>query len=117
MQDEPLIIYGDGSQTRDFIYVKDVARAFILAATTSDSDGETINIAGGTKISISELASILISLTGKGGNIVYSEERPGEVKHSVADITKAGGVLNFKPEYSLEQGLKETIKDSFKSNS
>jgi nucleoside-diphosphate-sugar epimerase len=109
MQDECPTIFGDGEQTRDFIYVKDVARAFILAAQSSKSDGETINIASGKGISINELATTIAGLMGKDLEPTHAGERTGDVKHSVAAIGLAASAFDFQPEYSLNDGLRETV--------
>lgn len=105
---KPPIIYGDGKQTRDFIYVKDVVKADIMAAE-SNATG-VFNIASGKETSIEELAMQIIKMTGKNNlKPVYDKPRPGDIKHSVADITKAKEKLGFYPEYSLEKGIKEIV--------
>ena len=105
----PLIIYGDGYQTRDFIFIEDVVSANILAVERGALDGESINIACGKETSINELASKIIELMGKGTEPIYAEAREGEIRRSLADISKAKHLLNFEPKYSLEEGLKRTI--------
>lgn len=102
---EPITIYGDGSQTRDFIYVKDVVEANILASTTGT---EVYNVALGQSMSILELARKIIELTNSKSTIQFLEERPGDIKHSVADPSKFNK-LGFQPKYTIEEGLKETI--------
>ena len=104
---KPPEIFGDGEATRDFVYVKDVVKANLLAAE-SDASG-IFNIGTGGKISIHELAKLAIKLADKKLEPVYREERAADIKHSLADITKASG-FGYKPEYSLEEGLKETIE-------
>ena len=107
---KPPIIYGDGKQTRDFIYVKDVVKANILAAESKATG--VFNIASGKAISIEELAYKIIEIAGKNKNIkpLYEKPRPGDIKHSVADIFKAREKLGFQPNYSLEKGLNEIVK-------
>ena len=106
---KPPIIFGNGKQTRDFTYVNDVVEANILAAE-SDACG-IFNIGGGkNQITIEALARIIIELTGKNIDPVYEKPRPGDIKHSLADISKAEG-FGYKPKYSLEQGLELTIRD------
>ncbi|MCD6573706.1 MAG: SDR family oxidoreductase [Thermoplasmata archaeon] len=104
---KPPIIYGDGKQTRDFIYVKDIVRANIMAAESMATG--IFNIASGKAISIEELAYKIIEIARKNKNIkpLYEKPSPGDVRYSMADITKARKELNFRPEYSLKEGLKE----------
>jgi nucleoside-diphosphate-sugar epimerase len=108
-EDKPPIIYGDGEQTRDFTFVKDVVSAIILAGLSEKANGEVLNVAGGQRISINELASKLATLMGKDIGPEYTEERPGDVKHSLADIGKAESLTGFSPKYSLDDGLMKTI--------
>ncbi|UCF09219.1 MAG: SDR family oxidoreductase [Thermoplasmata archaeon] len=108
-RNEPPIIFGDGEQTRDFTYVKDAVNAVILAGESNKTCGEAINIACGKRTSIKELASKIAGLLRKNINAKHTEERPGDVKHSLADITRAIELMDFMPRYSLEEGLKVTI--------
>jgi len=101
-------IYGDGKQTRDFIYVKDVARANI-SAMESHVQG-TFNIASGMRISIHELALLIAEISGKHISPVHERERAGDILDSYADITLAEKTFGFRPAYSLKQGLKETMQ-------
>ncbi len=102
---ESPVIYGDGLQTRDFVFVKDVVRANIVAAESRETG--IFNIGSGRGISINELAATVISLTGKNIGLKYAPVREGDIKYSHASIEKARKI-NYKPEYSLEKGLKET---------
>jgi len=102
------VIFGDGKQTRDFSYIDDVVNANILAAE-SKAIG-VFNIACGKRITIKSLAETIMKLTGKKLKIKYDKPRPGDIMHSLADITKAKKSFNYKPEFNIEKGLKETIK-------
>jgi len=110
LRGEPPIIYGDGQQTRDFTFVKDVVNANILAMN-SDATG-VYNIASGRRISIQELATLITRLTGRDSDLepVFDKPRKGDVRHSLADISRARAVIGYKPEYSLERGLEETLR-------
>ncbi len=108
MKNEPLIIYGDGTQTRDFIFVKDVVKANVLAATNENTNG-VFNVATGTAISINEIAELVLVETGSKSKIIYEKERSGDIKHSLASIEETKSKLNFHPDYDLIKGLKETI--------
>lgn len=106
LQNQPITIYGDGLQTRDFIYVKDVVKANILASTIGN---ETYNVALGYSTSILELAEKIIQITNSKSQIQFLEERSGDIKHSKADPTKFND-LGFKPSHSIEKALEETIQ-------
>lgn len=107
-KNKPLRIYGDGEQTRDFIYVKDVVQANIKAMQ-SDAQG-VFNIANGIETSVNDLARIILRVFSNSMNPEYLDARSGEVKYSVADISKAKRELQFTPEYTLERGLEEMKK-------
>jgi len=103
---KPPIIFGDGEQTRDFVFVSDVVRANILAAE-SDATG-VFNVGQGRSITINELAKLIIRIMNKDLGVVYKEARVGDIRHSLADISKAG-LFSYQPQYDLEQGLRESI--------
>ncbi|GJQ63079.1 MAG: dTDP-glucose 4,6-dehydratase [Melioribacteraceae bacterium] len=105
---ENLVIHGDGSQTRDFIFVEDVVRANILAATGQTLTG-TFNVACGDSISIKELAQKIIEITGSSSKIDYTSLRAGDIKYSKADIDSTRKALGFLPEYDLHKGLAKTV--------
>ncbi|USG99171.1 SDR family oxidoreductase [Thermococcus argininiproducens] len=109
LKGDPLIIYGDGKQTRDFIYVKDVVKANILAAESSRANGRVFNVAKGERTTILELALKIIETTESSSSILFDKPRPGDIKHSQADISEIRK-LGFEPEYSLEEGLLRTIE-------
>lgn len=109
-RDKPPTIYGDGRQTRDFVFVEDVVAANISAAEKKSIDGQIINIASGKDTTINAIVTKLIKLFKSGVKPVYEEERKGEIKYSLADITKAGKLLGYKPKFDLESGLKKTVE-------
>jgi UDP-glucose 4-epimerase len=100
------IIFGDGEQTRDFVFVSDVVRANILAAE-SDATG-IFNIGQGQSTTINEIAELITRIMNKDPGVIYEEARVGDIRHSLADISKAG-LFGYQPQYNLEQGLRETI--------
>lgn len=106
--DKSPVIYGDGEQTRDFTFVHDVINANILAAESSTIG--IFNIAGGKRISINGLAKLIMKITGKELELTYENSRPGDVEHSLADISKAKEKLNYEPKFDLIDGLKEAVK-------
>ena len=102
---QPPIIFGDGKQTRDFVFVKDVVRMNVMAME-SEKEG-IVNVASGNETSVNDLAQTVLSLSARSLSPRYEDERPGEVKRSVADITKAKEDFGFSPEYDLLRGLLE----------
>lgn len=103
------VIYGDGTQTRDFICVKDVVLANILAASAGKNAlGETFNIASGKPTSILALLDKICGIMGKKPEPVFEPARKGDIKHSYADVSLAKKVFGFEPRVPLDQGLKET---------
>lgn len=103
----PPVVYGDGEQTRDFTYVKDVVAANLLAMD-ADATG-VFNIAGGKRISVNDLALAVMEATGVTGSPVYEPPRAGDIKDSLADISRAKSALGFTPAYSLADGLAASI--------
>ena len=101
----PLTIYGDGSQTRDFVNVKDVAEAVLASMKSSKAEGEVFNIGSGKPTTINELAKTVIELAGVTSQITYETTRAGDIKDSYADISKAKKFLGFEPKVSLREGL------------
>ncbi len=107
---EPPIIYGDGNQYRDFIFVKDVVRFNLLAAAADEASGKIFNVGTGRFISINRLWEIISELAGLNIEPEYEPSRPVDILESVADIDCAGKALGFEPDYSFEKGLKETFE-------
>ncbi len=108
LDDEPPIIYGDGEQTRDFTFVKDVVRANILAAESAKAGA--FNIGSGRRVSLNRLARMIVDLAEKENlKPIHDKPRRGDVKHSLADISRARENLGYEPEYDLGKGLRETI--------
>ena len=103
---QPLIVFGDGTQTRDFTYVGDTARGILLAGTVEKALGKTINLGQGKEIRVCDLAKKIMAVTGKlDTKIVFDDSRPGDVLRLLADSTKAKKLLGFSPEINLEEGL------------
>jgi UDP-N-acetylglucosamine/UDP-N-acetyl-alpha-D-glucosaminouronate 4-epimerase len=104
------IIYGDGEQSRDFTYIADVVAANMRAAETTTGVGQVINFARGERTTLNQLLNILKSITGRSEvEAEYREPRMGDVRHSLADITRARKMLGYEPQTSLEEGLRLTI--------
>jgi len=106
----PLTIFGDGTQTRDFVYVKDVVQANLLAMEGRGSTGGIFNVALGTKINLLELADTIREITGIAVPVTFARAADGDIKDSLADITRARDVLGYAPEYTVRAGLEKTIE-------
>ncbi|HIH22899.1 TPA: NAD-dependent epimerase/dehydratase family protein [Candidatus Micrarchaeota archaeon] len=102
-------IFGDGTQTRDFVYVGDVAHANLLAFESKNAAGHVFNIGSGTTTTINGLVAELNSILGTNVTPDYASERVGDIKHSCADISKARKSLGFFPTYQFKDGLRMTI--------
>lgn len=106
LKQKPPIIYGDGKQLRDFINVKDVVRANLLSMKSQNAVGEALNIGTGKATSITSLANMILQITGNTQlKPIYQKPRPGDVKNSCANITKAKRSLGYSPTITLKQGL------------
>jgi UDP-glucose 4-epimerase len=101
-------IFGNGKQQRDYIFVKDVVRANIIAMKKGDN--QALNIGTGVPTSVNKLFKILKKLTGYKGEAKYEDPRPGELFVNYLDFSKAEKVLGWKPEYNLKKALKETVE-------
>jgi len=104
----PLVIYGDGSQTRDFVHVTDVESA-VLRLVQSDNAGGVFNIGYGKAVSINDLAKTVMNLSGKDCGITYQPSRDGDIAHSVADTSKARKTFGYSPKVPLEEGLQNLL--------
>jgi UDP-glucose 4-epimerase len=116
---QPLIVFGDGKQTRDYVFVKDVARANVLASTlpappATDIDGPAFNIATSVQRSVLDLTKSVGQVMGQKPSVEFAPARPGELFRSALDVSKAGRILGWKPEYVFEDGLRELV-DWFKA--
>jgi nucleoside-diphosphate-sugar epimerase len=103
-------IYGDGNQERDFIYIDNVVDANILALTKDKIGGQVFNIAGGNAESINNLFQTVQELTAKSQGPKYLEPRPGDVRKTLADITKAKELLGWQPKVGFKKGLEKTVE-------
>jgi len=105
---EPIVIYGDGSQTRDFIFVDDLCDAIQRSLLTEGIGGEVFQVATGVETSVLDLASLLQDVMGSPGEILFEPRRPGEVYKSSVDISKIRSALGFDPRVDLTEGLART---------
>ncbi|MCK4244295.1 MAG: SDR family oxidoreductase [Candidatus Omnitrophica bacterium] len=107
----PLTVYGDGEQSRDFTYVDDVVEANLAAASCSaDNSGEIFNVAAGKMVTLNRMIEILKALFKQEPKVIYTDPRPGDVRHSLANVSKLKEKLNFVAKIPFEEGLKRTVK-------
>jgi nucleoside-diphosphate-sugar epimerase len=110
LRDQAPTIFGDGEQSRDFTFVENVVNANVIAMTAPDVAGRVYNIACGDRISLNELVAAIGRILGRGIEPRYEPARPGEVRHSMADITRARADLGYEVGVSFEEGLSRTIE-------
>ena len=115
LKDEKPTIYGDGEQSRDFTYIDNVVEANLLAARAGKTSGEVVNIACGQAVTVNEIIDMINELVGKNVESIYTDSRPGDVKHSLADITQAKKLIGFEPIVSFEDSLQLAI-DWYRDN-
>ena len=103
------VVFGDGEQSRDFTFVKNVVLANLLAARAEGASGQVLNIACSQRITLNQLIKKLKRILNSHQEAIYTEPRPGDVRHSLADISKAEHLLNYKPTFAFQDGLEETV--------
>ena len=109
LQDRPPTIYGDGEQSRDFSYIDNIVEANLLAARAKQTHGEVVNIACGEAVTVNAIIHTINELLGKNVRPIYEPSRPGDVKHSLADITAAQKLIGYKPIVLFREGLEKSI--------
>ena len=115
LKDEPPTIYGDGEQSRDFTYIDNVVDANLLAGRAKCTQGEVVNIACGQAVTVNQIIDMINNLLGKNVKPKYVAPRPGDVKHSLADITAAKKLIGFEPAVQFQDGLEKAI-DWYREN-
>jgi UDP-glucose 4-epimerase len=105
------VIYGDGGQTRDFTFIRNVVQANLLACSAGQAAfGRAVNIACGERISLNDLLQGIAAIAGKEARPEHQEPREGDIRHSLADIGLAEQLIGYRPEVGLEEGLQATFK-------
>ena len=105
-----VVVYGDGNQTRDFVYIDDVVAALISAGQALNVDRQIINVGSGVETSVNEVASIMSAITGYKADLIYNHEAGGGLARLVADLSKAKQLLGFAPRTRLESGLRKLLE-------
>lgn len=103
-------IYGDGEQSRDFVFVSDVVQANLLAAERPEAVGQVFNVGTGRRFTLLQLMATLNDLLELKVEPIFADPRAGDVRESLADITRARTLLGYEPQHSLEQGLRQSIE-------
>ncbi|MCY4464003.1 MAG: SDR family oxidoreductase [Chloroflexi bacterium] len=103
-------IYGDGTQSRDFTYIDNVVRGNLLACAAPNASGQTINLATGGRVALNDLVEQLNAALGTDLPPIHTDERPGDIKHSRADVTKARDRLGYAPVVEFAEGLRRTVE-------
>ena len=107
---EPITVYGDGEQSRDFTYVDNVVEANLLALRATDAPGNVCNIGCAEHITLNKLISLLEEILGIKANVNYTDPKAGDVRHSLADITRARRLLGYEPKVMVKEGLRRTVQ-------
>lgn len=109
LDNQPLTIYGDGEQSRDFTFVENVVRANVLAMDAPDAAGKVFNVGCGARYTLNYMVASLQQLMNRTVEVVYAPAKPGDVKHSLAGIERAGQTLRYEPVVPFEEGLSRTV--------
>jgi nucleoside-diphosphate-sugar epimerase len=109
-REKPLIVYGNGEQTRDFTFVSDATDAIVRAMERDEAIGETFNIGTGIPSTINKLASLFSNLGGSKSSLLRVPARSGEIRYSYADISKAMRVIGYGPQVPIEKGVESFMQ-------
>lgn len=110
LRGEPLEVHGDGLQSRDFTYIANAVRATLLAATAPQAAGGVFNVGAGETYSVLDLVSALEEVLGRPLSVRHTPPRPGDVRVTLADVSRASAVLGYRPEASFLDGFRETVR-------
>jgi UDP-glucose 4-epimerase len=110
MRGEPITVFGDGEQTRDFVYIGDIVEGWVRALGSPATAGQAINLGSGRSLTINQLAEAAIHACGGNGKIIRAPARPGEQRSVQADVSKARALMGWEPRTPFEAGLEETLR-------
>ena len=113
---EPITVYGDGEQSRDFTYVENVVDANLLALQATKACGKVLNVGCGERITLNTLIQLLEEIVGVKAKVSYLAPKPGDVRHSLADINLARRLLEYEPKVMVKEGLRRTVEAFVKSD-
>lgn len=109
LKNEPITVFGDGEQTRDFTYIDDIVKANLNLLKTSAADGYAMNIGGGHRITVNDLIAHLREITGSASEVVYSDKQKGDAEHTLADVELAKELIGYRPETPIRDGLRTYV--------
>lgn len=109
LKDKPPTIYGDGEQSRDFTYIENVVHANLMAAMAQETKGQSVNIACGDSVTVNQIIEMINQIVDKDVKPIYTDPRPGDVKHSLADISLAKEIIGYEPKVEFREGLEKAI--------
>ena len=110
LANQPITIYGDGEQSRDFTYIENVVEANLLALKAPNAAGTLCNIGCGERITLNRLVSLLEQQLGVSAQVIFAPPKAGDVRHSLADIERARAILRYRPKITVEEGLRRTVE-------
>ena len=110
LANEPITVFGDGEQTRDFTYIDDIVRVNRRLLETSAADGYAMNVGGGHRITVNDLIAHLREITGSASEVVYADKQKGDAEHTLADVGLAGELVGYRSEVSIEEGLERFVE-------
>ncbi len=106
LANEPITVFGDGEQTRDFTYIDDIVKVNLRLLETDAADGYAMNVGGGQRITVNDLIAHLRKITGSTSEVVYSDKQKGDAEHTMADVGRARELVGYRPETTIEDGLR-----------
>ncbi len=106
LANEPITVFGDGEQTRDFTYIDDIVRVNRRLLGTDAADGYVMNVGGGHRITVNDLVAHLREITGSKSEVIYSDKQKGDAEHTLADVSLAKKLIGYEPEITIDEGLK-----------
>jgi UDP-glucose 4-epimerase len=110
LTNEPVTVFGDGEQTRDFTYIDDIVRVNRRLLETDAADGHAVNVGGGHRIAVTDLIGRLREITGSASEVVYSDRQKGDAEHTLADTGLARELVGYRPEINIEEGLSRFVE-------
>ncbi len=110
LANEPITVYGDGSQTRDFTYIDDIVRVNRRLLETDAADGRVMNVGGGHRIAVNDLIAQLREITGSESEVTYSNRQKGDAEHTLADVALAGQLVGYAPKTPIADGLRRFVE-------
>jgi UDP-glucose 4-epimerase len=110
LEGRPITLHGDGEQSRDFTFIANTVDGNLLAMKAPGASGEVMNLACGESFTLNQMVQMLAEIIGKTPHVEYIESRTGDVKHSLADISKARRLLGYEPKVSFREGLEKTVE-------